>query len=142
MDFDLPLIESFRVLKMIKESEEINMKSVDFITPFLIAPISAYITKNNLPTILPSDTGPSSYLTFISFPRGISVSEFKGLDKCKNNFPLFCFSDDDITRGEVLEKLTHCLDQLTGIVKHKNLIYQPLDELIDNTREHAFSDVC
>lgn len=143
MDLKQTLKDSFRVLKIISSSNNIDLSGIEFITPFIITPISAYLNeKQNLTFILPKDLNVSSYLDYISFPKGISVKGFKEMNECRTYFPLFCFSNEDIRSGDILEKFIDCLEMFVNSLEHKDLVYQPLDELIDNIQEHAFSNNC
>ena len=143
MDFKQTLNDSFKVLQLISNNKEIDLSKINFITPFIVTPLSAFLKENKgLKIVSPTDVNINSYLECISFPEGISVDKFDNLTEGKTYFPLFCFSNKEISSGEILEKFTLCLEKFVVPLKHKDLVYQPLDELIDNIREHAFSDNC
>lgn len=137
------VIDSFRVLKLISNNKDIDLNNIDFVTPFVITPLSAYLkTNNKIKIIKHSKVDVEKYLDYISFPKGINVDDFIQLNKAKSYIPLFYFSEKDITSGRIIEKFTECLEEFIVPLENKSLVYQPLDELIDNIKEHAFSDNC
>lgn len=136
-------MDSFRVLKLISNKQDIDLNEINFITPFLITPLSAYLKENKkIKLIKHNNNDINNYLNYIKFPIGISTNDFNSLNKIKTYFPLFCFSEKDITSGDIIEKFTKCLEQFVVPLENKSLVYQPLDELIDNIKEHAFSNNC
>ena len=143
IDLKQPLKDSFRVLKLISKNQDIDLNKIDFITPFLITPLSAYLKENKkIKFVEHNNNDMRDYLNYIKFPIGISTNDFNDLNKIKTYFPLFCFSENDITSGDIIDKFTKCLEQFVVPLENKSLVYQPLDELIDNIKEHAFSNNC
>ncbi|MDA3856052.1 MAG: ATP-binding protein [Candidatus Woesearchaeota archaeon] len=144
MDTTLLFDETINCLKKINNKKDnIDLSQSSFLTPFFIAPLAAYL--NNVKSkncILPIRTEVFSYLEYVKFPTGINVDEFKRRADKKTYLPLFSFYDNEIDNEEILSKLIDCLTIFADIKYNKDLIYNPLAELIDNVKEHSHSTKC
>jgi len=137
------LLSLYKTFKNILPSEslEFELSSLDWICPFLILPISVYISDtkskfavNDLSTIKP-------YLEVIKFPKGVdSISSFEQqIQRHKNYIPISVLKKDaGIARGR-LESLfqTMVYKNFGSISGAQNAIYYPISELVTNIFEHS-----
>lgn len=138
--------DTLRALKILSKAEntkEVDLSTFFFVSPYFLTPISILKKEKIIDKIiLPNSSSVREYLEIISFPDGLSIKEFRQASKNKSYFPLFCFSGEEITREDILDKILNYISLFVDIRPNKSLISQPLSELIDNIREHAYSDNC
>lgn len=133
------IVAFYQIFSKIKQNEKVNfdLTNLNWIYPFLILPVSAYIRKSDSEYIPPLDDNVLSYLNIINFPGGVnSVSAF---NKFSNYIPISLLKNKDSAGREQLETLFSKMvyKTLKSVPGTENAVYLPIAELVTNIFEHS-----
>lgn len=132
----------YQIFSQIKQDEKINfdLSNLNWASPLLILPISAYICETDSKYIPAVDEGVLSYLNTIYFPQGVSsVSIFK---RDLSYIPISLLKQKDRVERERLESLFSMMvyKSLKAMPGTQNAVYYPITELVTNIFEHSKKD--
>ncbi|MFT4244535.1 MAG: hypothetical protein ACMXYB_03725 [Candidatus Woesearchaeota archaeon] len=136
------LIHSLKALKLIRDSKEekcIDLSKIEKITPFYIAPLTAFLKSNTDFTFeLPEDPYKLFYLETIQFPQTISE-----VPRQKTTYtPLFEIKGE-LGEGEYNEEILDLLEKIIvenfELVNNKQILMFVINELICNIQQHSES---
>lgn len=138
------LVAFYLTFRNISPKERVNfdLSQLNWLSPFLILPISTHIQETKSKFITPQNPNVISYLKKINFPDGvISVSEFQ---KFLTYIPISILKRGDDLQEK--EKLVSCFaETIYKVLKPAtivyNAIYYPITELVTNIFEHSKKDI-
>lgn len=126
------------------ESLHLDLSALDWVSPFLLLPIAAYIKETNSTYTLPASGMMRSYLESVKFPLGIdSLNDFETqIQLHKSYIPISLLKKEKGVEREKLEMLfcKMVYKSLASIQGAQNAVYQPIGEFVTNIFEHSRKD--
>jgi hypothetical protein len=137
----------YSTFKNIENGEKINfdLGETNWICPILLLPMASYIKKTGSSYVRNSNKITNGYLDAVSFPEGVrSVTSFEKMARTNKSYtPISVLDKSKNSEREDLESLftTMIYDLLGSVPGAKNVVYQPIGELVTNIFEHSGDDL-
>ena len=126
-----------------RESLFFDFSQINWTCPLLMLPIASYINSTKSDFISGDNSNVKSYLSAISFPKGIdSISEFEQqIQKFKSYIPISVLKKEKYEEREKLqglfESMIYKILEVGEIQGIRNAIFYPVLELAGNIFEHS-----
>lgn len=140
------LLSLYKTFKNVseKESLDFDLSELNWVCPFLVLPISAYIDDTKSKYSIHESNSIESYLDIVKFPKGIdSISSFKHqTQQHKNYIPISVLRKDaGVMRGRLEQLFQELIYKKIGSMSGaRDAIYYPIGEFITNIFEHSKKD--